>query len=774
MTPALHALLHAENPTSAPTYRPLQFRLSVAGDRRALEELLRSQPGIRVSDTLLTQLRDLIRSRHPSRKIAPLDLDSLAREHLRSTPAEEYGLWFYYPWSMYLVHLLGESEFVELRTNRNRYKINLEEQAELARKRIGVVGLSVGQSVALTLALERSFGELRLADFDTLDLSNLNRIRAGVHNLNLPKVYITAREIAEIDPYLSVTCFADGVSEANCDAFLVENSPLDVLVEECDSVDIKILLRQRARMHRIPVVMDTSDRGMIDVERFDQEPERAIFHGRVGDIGPSSLRGLTNEQKIPYILQILGVDTLSARLRASLIEVEQSISTWPQLASAVAHGGAGAADVVRRICLGDSVASGRYYVDLDALIPSARASRSESVEKETLASRPLAIQLKDMRSAIRALPRTKAGEGFVLTPDMARRLVSDAVQAPSGGNCQPWKWLSDKDQLFLFHDRSRAYTPFDPDCLGGLVGLGAAAENLILSAHASGLQVVSDVFPSKGTPELVARFRFSRNSHALAERSWRDELHSMVGVRRTNRKLCKRRPLNPDDQDALTAAARSIPDAEVHWLLRDEELDECGRLLGIGDRLLFLTESLNRFLVSEIRWTRQEADNTRDGICLESLELSPVDQAGFQLCRDWPTLDLVRRMGGGHGLEKLSSKALAGASAVGLITMPHRNAPAYFWGGRAVERLWLTAAQRQLALHPMTALAYMLSQHRAGVSRALDVDTQKTLHELILRYERLFFISEEEAAVFLFRLSYAEETTQRSLRRYLDEVLVIV
>jgi hypothetical protein len=106
--------------------------------------------------------------------------------------------------------------------------------------------------------------------------------------------------------------------------------------------------------------------------------------------------------------------------------------------------------------------------------------------------------------------------------------------------------------------------------------------------------------------------------------------------------------------------------------------------------------------------------------------------------------------------------------------MPHRNAPAYFWGGRAVERLWLTAAQRQLALHPMTALAYMLCQHRAGVSSALDVDTQKTLHELFPRYERLFFLSEEEAAVFLFRLSYAEETTQRSLRRYLDEVLVIV
>ncbi len=33
-------------------------------------------------------------------------------------------------------------------------------------------------------------------NFDTLELSNLNRIRTGVHNMGIPKVVITAREIA--------------------------------------------------------------------------------------------------------------------------------------------------------------------------------------------------------------------------------------------------------------------------------------------------------------------------------------------------------------------------------------------------------------------------------------------------------------------------------------------------------------------------------------------------------------------------------------------------
>jgi hypothetical protein len=157
MTPELNALLcaHVEDPANEPIYRPQRFRLSLPDDRHAVQALLRSQPGIRVHDTLLSQLRDLIRSRHPERKLTAAELDSRVTEHFGNSPGEHYGTWFYYPWSSRLVHLLDESEFVELRTNRNRYKITPEEQAELSSKRIGVVGLSVGQSVALTLALER-------------------------------------------------------------------------------------------------------------------------------------------------------------------------------------------------------------------------------------------------------------------------------------------------------------------------------------------------------------------------------------------------------------------------------------------------------------------------------------------------------------------------------------------------------------------------------------------------------------------------------------------
>src|SRR5690606_13941879 len=138
------------------------------------------------------------------------------------------------PWLAKIVHILPEAEFVELRTAANRNKITEAERDILATKKEGVIGLSVGQSVALTIALERSCGEIRLADFDTLELNNLNRIRTGVHNLGIKKVYAVAREIAEIDPFLTTTCYTEGITEENINDFFTKGGKLDVVLDECD------------------------------------------------------------------------------------------------------------------------------------------------------------------------------------------------------------------------------------------------------------------------------------------------------------------------------------------------------------------------------------------------------------------------------------------------------------------------------------------------------------------------------------------------------------
>ena len=323
---------------------------------------------------------------------------------------------------------------------------------------MGVVGLSAGHSAATTIALEGICGELRLADFDDVELSNLNRLPATVLDCGVNKAVVAARRIAEIDPYLPVRIVPEGLHAGNVEEFV---AGLDVLVEECDDIAMKALVREVARHHGVPVVMDTSDRGLLDVERFDQEPERPIFHGLLSGVTAGEMGALSTLEKIPHVLRLVDPARASARGAASLAEIGQTLSTWPQLASDVTLGGASVATTVRRLGTGEPVPSGRVRVDVEALLEA-----METPELPTEGDWPDPIPPPPPEDPVGAV-------------------VHAATRAPSGGNAQPWRFELAGDVLSFELDRSK--TSFmDVRWRGSYVALGAALFNARVAASALG------------------------------------------------------------------------------------------------------------------------------------------------------------------------------------------------------------------------------------------------------------------------------------------------
>jgi hypothetical protein len=350
--------------------RPILFSFRNEQDKKELKKL-KNSGNTSFFDSFDLQLSELIQTEYPKRKLSREEVKEKKNEFVSKSglPESENGVWVYYPWRNTAVRILEEKEFVRLRTIRNRYKITDEEQELLQKKIIGIIGLSVGQSVALSLAMERGFGEIRIADFDTLDLSNMNRIRTGIYNIGLKKSWIVAREIAEIDPYLKVTLFNEGIFEDNIDEFFNLNGKMDLLIEECDSLPIKILSRIKAKALGIPVMMDTSDRGMMDIERFDLEPKRSIFHGLLSGFGAEEeLITKLAESGKEIMMSLLQFDNLSPRVKYSFSELGKTITSWPQLASSVFLGGAACCHYARLLLLNKKIDSGRFYVDLDKII----------------------------------------------------------------------------------------------------------------------------------------------------------------------------------------------------------------------------------------------------------------------------------------------------------------------------------------------------------------------------------------------------------------------
>lgn len=764
------SLLEALSGASAPdrdSYRPLFFRLALSADRLRLEELLKQTPRIVVHDALHAQLTELVRSINPSVKFNKQELDAAATAHLQGTPAAEYGVWVYYPWSFQLVHLLDEQEFALVRTDRNRNKITREEQAILSTKKVGVIGLSVGQSVSLTMALERSFGEIRLADFDTLELSNLNRIRSGVHEMGTAKVINTAREIAEIDPFLSVTIFPEGITRENLHYFFTDGGKLDVLVEECDSVDIKILARQKAKELRIPVVMDMSDRGCLDVERFDLEPERPIMHGWIDHLDLEAAgRPMTNEEKIPFMLPIVGVETLSARMKASMIELGQTVGTWPQLATSVVLGGALAGDTCRRVLLDQFQTSGRWFVDLDELITDKDGQVQPKDITNTQSTKTFELKL------INEGTPEPLSDAFPITKDMAQCILEAGALAPSAGNSQPWHFILQHRRILVLHDQVRSASRWDPDHLIAHIALGGCIENMTLRAQDMGFEVRTSVGTGKIDGRLFVTFELFRNQAQAEKESIGFDLSSMIGKRCTNRKIVKRELIDSTVFLDLQKVASEIPGCSLEVFDSEQELEAFAAICGGAEKIRILDpQGHHDFFKHELRWTPQDAELTGDGLDLATLELTPGDTAALRIASDPKAIELVREWQGGRALERFSKNGIKNASAVVLVSTTGMDLDSRISGGRAAQRVWLQANRVGIGVHPISAPIFLF--HALEHMQDIAKDHRAELERLQKWFNEVRG-SSTSAPLFMMRLSLNGDPSVRALRRPLDQMTTLM
>ncbi len=144
---------------------------------------------------------------------------------------------------------------------------------------VGFAGLSVGSNLLEGWLREARPAQVKLADPDWLELTNLNRCeraslrhlvqsraarfdpRNPYESLRVSKAGCAAYEQNLVDPYLECFVVDEPLSSRNAERFLLGNGSdeprLDILVEEIDELSMKVELRELARRHGIDVLMLT-------------------------------------------------------------------------------------------------------------------------------------------------------------------------------------------------------------------------------------------------------------------------------------------------------------------------------------------------------------------------------------------------------------------------------------------------------------------------------------------------------------------------------------
>ncbi len=738
--------------------------MSKEDDRANLEVFLdKNNSQLNVYNSIENQILELYKIDNPKLKPSSNELKNYWSEWCAQQDPDVYGVWVFYPWSNSLVHLVPKKDFIRLRTSRNQYKIHPEEQYSLMNKKIGVIGLSVGQSVALTLSMERVYGTLRIADFDHLDLSNLNRIRAGVAELGLPKTTIVAREIAEIDPFLKVEVFEEGITEENLDQFLGEGEDqLDLLIEECDSLSIKIKARIKARAKGIPVIMDTSDRGMMDIERFDLEPQRALMHGMVSEEGAKSIDQWTAKERLALVMDMVGAQNISSRLKASLLEVEESLTTWPQLASSVSLGGALSTIVSRNLLLGKPVQSGRFYLDADDMYLKPKQDKGNTTDT----SRPEELSFEYCAQLLEQSGLKATSNSVDLSTEEIKDLVEKACLAPTGGNVQPWKWIWKDSMLALFHDKHFSLSFLDYRHRGSYIGFGAAMENLEQRALSLGYQAHELYHLDTFGEDLVAVYSFSKTlSPKAAFQSYGDRLD----IRLTNRLKAPEYKAIPEAVKSEIGLALADSAFAMNWLEDRNKIEELAEIIGKVERQRILDPWGHRDFIHEARWTKEQAEESRNGVDLRTLELSEADKVGFKLIQDAEAMASLREWDKGSALVKMSTDAMKNCSALAILHSPKHDAATVLEGGKWVERIWLYLNDQGISYQPVSPATFMFAR-LSGDDVSTSPYLREKLKELRKAYLDLLDLAEDVNDLFLCRLFYAKEPAIKSLRKPITEV----
>jgi nitroreductase len=348
----------------------------------------------------------------------------------------------------------------------------------------------------------------------------------------------------------------------------------------------------------------------------------------------------------------------------------------------------------------------------------------------------------------------------LLTQESLQSLLEAGILAPSGDNAQPWSFRWDGEVLSVFLEASRSRSFFDVAQVASLVSIGAVVENIAVRAAALGLVTEAEWLAGSEEPDCRARLRFHAAHEAVDA-----VLDTAIGERCVNRRPYRRRPIDPSWLSARCDEVRA-GGGRLVWCTSRPEIRATAVLARKADWLRFSHRQLHEDFVSELRFTAVDAERTRDGLPIPTLESGPLAGPFLRFVTPWSRMRMLNHLRIHRLLSWQTETLIRSAPAVGLLVMPEWEDQAFLTGGRLMERVWLSATAAGLAFQPVTALTLFLIRLLRHDGEGLDAGQRRHMESLCDPFRAVFELDDSRhALIMLFRVGYAPPPHARTLRR---------
>lgn len=308
--------------------------------------------------------------------------------------------------------------------------------------------------------------------------------------------------------------------------------------------------------------------------------------------------------------------------------------------------------------------------------------------------------------------------------DRLRFLIRYALLAPSTRNTQPWRFRVTTDCVELHLDLSRWQRIADADQREMFISLGCALENLLIAATHFGYRTAADYLSGVDDDTPVVRVRFEAGGVTGTAPDARFEV---ITRRRTNHGVYDGTAV-PREELARLSESCIEPGLELHWIT-----DDVGRA-----KLDALVMRADAVLLSDADYRHELGEIIGTGAFGTPWVIATLGR--FAVSHLMPA----------SRFSKADHKALMSSPAIGVICAPASTRQGQVRVGQVLERLYLAATLRGLALQPVSQVL-QLDETREGLSALLPGRSGVPLQP--------------------FRLGHAAPPRTHTPRRSLDDVL---
>ncbi|ACX82404.1 Molybdopterin-synthase adenylyltransferase [Aggregatibacter actinomycetemcomitans] len=200
----------------------------------------------------------------------------------------------------------------ELRYNRQIVlkNIDFDGQETLKDSKMLIVGLGgLGCAASQYLAVA-GVGHLTLLDFDTVDISNLQRqVLHDDSRLGMPKVDSAKRSLARLNPHIEVDAINQLLDEQQLKELV---SKFDVVLDCTDNVTTRNQLDTACSAHKIPLVSGAAIRMEGQVSVFTYEDNTPTYHSLSRLFGDNALSCVEAGVLAPIVGLIGSIQALEA------------------------------------------------------------------------------------------------------------------------------------------------------------------------------------------------------------------------------------------------------------------------------------------------------------------------------------------------------------------------------------------------------------------------------------------------------------------------------